>query len=76
VRSSFTALVLATFLGSGFAAAQGPVAHGFSVGLLPLSATGHVVYAGALGDGPCGPMPASRTRSTAASSRGRRSPSA
>jgi hypothetical protein len=55
VRSSFTALVLATFLGSGIAAAQGPVAHGFSVGLLPLSATGHVVYPGALGDGPGAP---------------------
>lgn len=55
MRSSFTALVLATFLVSGVAAAQGPIAHGFSVGLLPLSATGHVIYAEAVGAGPGAP---------------------
>ena len=55
MRTSMTALVLATFLGFGLAAAQGPVAHGFSVGLLPLSATGHVIYADAIGGGPGAP---------------------
>ena len=49
------ALILVVSLGSGLAAAQGRPVRGFSVGFLPLSASGHLVYPGAFGDGPRAP---------------------
>lgn len=51
MRNALTSFVLVASLAAGLASAQGDAVRGFSVGLLPLTATGHLLYPDAIGSG-------------------------